>query len=473
MDTDGTNHGGLNRRHVVAGGLALAGLQAAPGARAAAAFPIRPVSIVAPTNPGGGWDIFARAVQFVAQQAKLSPVAIEVLNRGGAGGTIGLAELVARHRGDPYTIMASGSVMVSSSVAHNSPMKLGDTDPLCKLASDYLVVAVPVSSPFMTIQDLIDGWKADPGAFSWCGGSAGGIDHMLVGILSGKVGVPPDQLRYVAYAGAGEASASLLGGQTRAGANGYSEWKRLRDDGRVRFLAVSSRERIDDTTPTLVESGLDVVLENWRGLVAPPGLSAEERAWWMDFLRRVHASAEWQEIAARYGWVDAYLEGEPFKQFIAEEERQAAVVLASLGISTGGSGYAAVGPWTFPTVIGIAGIAAVIGIGVEHFRKPAPVPSEPVLETPEEHALTAAAAAPASPGDEAPSWKRLGGGLALIAAYLLAMPFVGFLIATPLFLFGVCILIGSKALIRDGLISLAVTGCAYLLFSRVMHISLP
>ena len=448
-------------------------MPAASGAQAAAAFPIRPITLVAPTNPGGGWDIFARAVQFVAQQDKLSPVPIEVLNRGGAGGTIGLAELVARHRGDPYTVMASGSVMVSSSVAHNSPMKLADTDPLAKIASDYVVVAVPVSSPFMTMQDLVDAWKADPGAFSWCGGSAGGTDHMLIGILSEKVGITPDQLRYVAYAGAGEASASLLGGQTTAGANGYSEWKRLRDDGRVRFLAVSSRERIDDTTPTLVEGGLDVVLENWRGLVAPPDLTAEERAWWMDFVRKVHASAEWRAIATRYGWVDAYLEGEPFKQFIAEEERQAAVVLGTLGISSGGSGYAAVGPWTFPVAIGIAGAAAAIGIGVEHFRKPAPVPSAPVLETPEEHAAAAAAAAPASPGDDAPSWKRLGGGLALIAAYLAAMQVIGFLIATPLFLFGVSRLIGSKAPIRDAVVSLAVTACAYLLFSRVMHISLP
>ena len=473
MDNHDSSSGGLNRRHVVAGGLALAGLQAAPAARAAAAFPVRPITLIAPTNPGGGWDIFARAVQHVAVQDKLSPVPIEVLNRGGAGGTIGLAELVSRHRGDPYTAMISGSVMVSSSVAHNSPVKLADTDPLAKVASDYVVVAVPTASPFMTMQDLVDAWKKAPTEFSWCGGSAGGSDHMLVGILAEKVGLDPSQIRYVAYAGAGEASASLLGGQTTGGANGYSEWKAMRDDGRVRFLAVSSKVRIDETTPTLIEGGIDVSLENWRGMVAPPGLSDEERAWWLDFIRKVHASKEWQDIATRYGWVDTYLEGPELRRFIVAEEEQASIVLARLGISSGGSGYAAVGPWAFPAGIALAGGAAAVGIALEHFRKPATEAAAAApVETPEEHALAAAAAAPAA-ADDTPSWRRFVIGLALVAAYIGAMQFVGFLIATPLFIFGVCRLIGSKAPIRDAVVSALVTGAAWGLFSRVMHVNLP
>ncbi len=433
-------------------------------------FPTRPLTIMAPTNPGGGWDIFARAIQQAARAEGLSPKPIEVINRGGAGGTIGLAELVSRRRGDPHIVMATGSVMVSSSVAHNSPVRLADAAPLAKIASDYLVVAVPTASPYRTLGELLEAFRSTPGAFAWCGGSAGGIDHMLFGMIAEAVGVSPREIRYVAYAGAGEATAAIVGGQVPAGVTGYSEWSSLRDDGRVRFLAVSSPRRIDADTPTLIESGLALSMENWRGLVLPPGVSAEATRWWTGFVRRLHESPRWREIALRYAWHDTYLEGPELARFIAREEAQAGKVLVRLGISSGGSGYAAVGPWTFPAAIGVAGAAAVAGLALERRSGRAGMLAAAVADEARAVAETADAR---GGGDEAPPWLRFAAAVALTAAYLVALNFVGFLAATPFLIVAACRLIGSRALVRDLVAALAMTGGAWVLFTRLLHIALP
>jgi len=442
---------GFTRRQTVIGA---AGLAAIPNS-AHAAFPTRPLTIMAPANPGGAWDVFARTIQSVARQENLSPVPMEVLNRGGAGGTIGLADLVARRRGDPNIIMVTGSVMMSSSIAHNSPVRLAAATPIAKFLTDYLAVAVPTASPYQSMADLAADIRRSTGEVSWCGGSAGGIDHMVAASIVKAAGGDLDKLRYVAYAGGGEASAAILGGKVKAAVNGFSEWNGLRNDGRVRYLAVSAPHRLDKTTPTLREAGFDVVMENWRGLMTAPGLSPEEHAWWINFARRLQGNKTWQDIRDRYQWNDAYAEGPDFGRFIAEEEKKAAVLLADLSITSGSGGYAAVGPWAFPTGIGV--VAAVAAGAV-------------VLES---RTAAKATVVKAETTEPEPDWKRGLAGLAATAAYLAALSVAGFLIATPIFIFAVCLLIGSKAHIRDGIVAIALSIAVWLLFSRVLHITLP
>ena len=453
----------------MAGGLALAGALHA-GAASAASFPARALTLVAPTNPGGGWDIFARAMQFATREDRLAPVPMEVMNRGGAGGTISLAELVSRHRGNPHIAMITGSVMVSSAIAHNSPLKVRDATPVAKIASDYLVVAVPASSPYRTMDELLEAFRKAPDDVAWCGGSAGSVDHMLFGMIAEAAGVSPQRIRYVAYAGAGEATAAFLGGQVQAGITGYSEWRNLRDDGRARFLGVSSQQRIDTATPTLIEAGVPISLENWRGLLTAPDLSPEERDWWVAFARRVHASPHWQELAKRYGWHDTYLDGPELLTFIAEEEAQAAVVLARLGISAGGSGYAAMGPWAFPKAIGAAAAVAAVGLALEHRGTGG---SLLPLGKDGTQAADEASAGEAEVPEAPPGWKRFAVGFGLTVAYVVAMQLAGFLLATPVFVVAACRLLGSRSHVRDALAAVVLTIGVWLLFSRVLHLVFP
>ena len=159
--------------------------------------------------------------------------------------------------------------MVGAIIANQSPVSLADVTPLARLTGEYEGIVVPASSEIKTIGELVDKLKADPGAVSWAGGSAGGVDHIVVGQIAQAAGVDPTKINYIPYSGGGEALAAILGGQVTAGVSGTGEWKAQIDAGELRLLAVTSAERLEGfDAPTLKESGLDVETQNWRMVAA-------------------------------------------------------------------------------------------------------------------------------------------------------------------------------------------------------------
>ena len=280
-------------------------------------YPSRPLMVMAPANPGGGWDQTSRVIQHVLVTRRIVPVSVEVFNRGGAGGTIGLAELVGRHRRDPHVVMTAGAVMMGAIAAHRSPFTMKDTVPIARLINEYEAVAIPSSSPYQSLRDLLAAWKAAPRSITWAGGSAGGLDHILVGQLARSLGIASEDVRYIAFAGGGEAAAAVMGGQVTAGMSGYGEWKGLADTGRMRMLATSSPARIGaDGPPTFHEQGVDLTVANWRCVLAPPGTSPSARAWLVDALRQMRGTAEWQAYLKNNYWEDSFLDGPEFERFL-------------------------------------------------------------------------------------------------------------------------------------------------------------
>ncbi len=299
-----------------------------------AGYPQGAVSLLAPANPGGGWDQTARQLQRVWTEAGILGVPVEVINRGGAGGTIGLADFLTRHRGNPRTLMVFGQVMLGSIRTNRSPLSIDDTVPLARLLDEWEVIAVPAGSPHETLADLIRDFRSGPEQVSWAGGSAGGIDHMLAGLLALAAGVDPTRVNYVAHSGGGEAAVAVMGGHVTAGISGFGEWKAHAEGGRMRLLAVSSPERIAGSdTPTLRESGLHVVIANWRGILAPPGTDDETRAWLIEALARLRASAAWQDILRRNDWQDSFLAGADFERFLQQETAAVDEILRSIGLA--------------------------------------------------------------------------------------------------------------------------------------------
>jgi putative tricarboxylic transport membrane protein len=451
---------GDRRRVLTAGLICLANARTAWGQ---ASFPSRPLTIMAPANPGGGTDQIARLMQSAISVEQLSPRPIDVVNRGGAAGAIGLADLVSRHYGDPHIIMASGSSVISSTVTQNSALRLTDAEPLARLITDHLVVATPADSPYRTVEELLEAFRRDPAGFTWCGGSAGGVDHILVGLMAEACGVPMGDVRYIAYAGSGAAAAALLGGQVTAGTGGYGEWNGLAQDGRLRMLAAASPERFgDQQIPTLREAGFDVVFHQWRGVFMPPGLEPEHLQWWQSLIERMSASRTWREYVTRSGWEDGYLAGEPFRQLVAIDQDRYIQALAKLNIVRSSGSSAAIGTYTVPAVIGVVGAVALGATVVEYLRAP-------------EHAVGPAASD--DDDDEGvtrpPEWTRLFGGAALSLLYIAALGVIGFLIATPLFLVGLGLLMQSHRPIRDGIVGVGLTAGVWLLFTRLLYVSLP
>jgi len=279
---------------------------------------------------------------------------VEVYNVEGAGGTIGLAQLVSDNAGDPNTLMMMGLVMVGGIALNESEITLDDVTPIARLTTEYEVIVVPADSPFQTMADLVAAFQADPGGTTWAGGSAGGTDHILVGLIAQAVGIDPATINYVPYSGGGEALAALLAGDVSAGVSGYGEFQGQIEAGELRALAISAAQPAADATPaagspaagspvaspaaalppvpTLQEQGIDVELANWRGVVAGPNIPDDVRQCMVEMVERMSQSPEWADVLARYGWSNYFLGGDEYGTFLQSERERVLPLLESLGL---------------------------------------------------------------------------------------------------------------------------------------------
>jgi putative tricarboxylic transport membrane protein len=294
---------------------------------------IRGLRLMVPNSPGGGYDITARTAAKAIEDAELNGN-IEVFNLPGAGGTVGLGRLVSE-RGNGKLAMSMGLGVVGSVYTNDSPSTLQDTTPIARLTEEADIVVVGKNSPYRTINDLIEAWKADPGKVQVGGGSSpGGPDHLAPMLMAKAVGLKPRDVRYISYDGGGELMASVLGGEVGFGVSGIGETRDQIESGELRALAVTSPKRVPGIdAPTLQESGVDVSFTNWRGVVAPPGLSEKDAGKLVNLFTELQETPQWQEALRRNGWMPAFLPGQEFGDFVKSESDRVASVLAELGLA--------------------------------------------------------------------------------------------------------------------------------------------
>lgn len=290
------------------------------------------LTLLAPAAPGGGWDQTARVMQQVLRSTHLAPTA-QVVNVPGAGGVIGLAQVVSSHRGNGRLLMLTGLIMMGAIRTNDSPVTMEEVTPIARLLGEYDVLVVPADSPHRTLADFVAAWRKDPGALAIAGGSAGGTDHMLTGLLARAVDVDVTAINYLPHSGGGEALASLLGSHVAAGMNGYAELIPFIEAGRLRPLAISSEDRVAGIDiPTFKEQGVDVALANWRGLAAPPDISDEQRSALVALLDEMHASEAWKAALEQNNWIDLYMAGPDYEEFLKSEDARVVAVLQSIGL---------------------------------------------------------------------------------------------------------------------------------------------
>ncbi|WP_243737391.1 Bug family tripartite tricarboxylate transporter substrate binding protein [Blastococcus xanthinilyticus] len=321
----------------MAAGLALTGCgTTAEGGSAAAGGadgPIEGLRMLVPNSAGSGYDTTARTVAQVLEANDLAS-SIEVFNLEGAGGTVGLQRLV-NEEGNADMLMQMGLGVVGAQYSNQSEATLDQTTPVARLIEEAEAIVVPADSPYETLDQLIEAWKADPGNVPVGGASnPGGPDHLTPMLLAEEAGIDPTEVNYVSYDGGGELLAGILGSQISFGATGISEITESAASGDVRVLAVTSEEPIEGLdAPTLTEEGVDLVFTNWRGLVAPPGITEEETQRLVDAVTEMQASEEWQQELEDNGWTDAFLAGDEFTEFLGEQSERVETVLGRLGLA--------------------------------------------------------------------------------------------------------------------------------------------
>ncbi|MEU7280555.1 tripartite tricarboxylate transporter substrate binding protein [Streptomyces sp. NPDC045431] len=303
-----------------------------PGSGSDTGTRIPGLRLMVPNTPGGGYDITARTAAKNAEDAGLTQD-IEVFNLPGAGGTVGLTRLVGEH-GNGKLAMSMGLGVVGAVHTNKTPATLADTTPIARLTEEQDIVVVSKDSPYKTIQDLLAAWRANPGKLPVGGGSSpGGPDHLAPMLMAQAAGIAPKSVNYVPFDGGGELLASILGDKVAFGVSGVGEYLDQIKAGELRLLAVTGPQRVPGLdAPTLREAGLDTEFTNWRGIVAPPGLSAAERDKLIGLVTELHDSPQWRDSLQKNGWTDAFLAGDRFGAFLDEQDRRVDSVLKELGL---------------------------------------------------------------------------------------------------------------------------------------------
>lgn len=298
--------------------------------------PGKPVEFVVPAPAGGTLDRPARVVQKIWQEAKLIDVPVNIVNKSGGGQTVG-AVYVQQAANDPHRLLLISGPLLSNHITGRSKLHYTDFTMLGQLFTEYNVLSVRSDSAFKTANDLIARLKPAPDSLSVAiGTTPGNNSHISIALPFKRAGVDIKRLRVVVFPSAGESLTNLLGGHLDYVTGGLSvaapHWKA----GKIRILAVTAPKRLEgeySQIPTWREQGIDAVVPNSRFMMAPPGLTAAQVAYWDGILRKTTASAEWKRVVAQEQWVDEYVTSADARKHIDQEYAEMREILTDLGMA--------------------------------------------------------------------------------------------------------------------------------------------
>ena len=301
---------------------------------AGAKWPSKPVGIDNAGNAGGGLDLFGRSVAEALTKEGIFPGTFVHDSHGGGGGNTGMAWLLEQ-KGNTHILMANTNRTYLNPLVGTTKLTPDDFTPVARVATDYMVIAVRKDSPYKTLKELVDALKKDPKAVSFANGTAPpSSDYLNVIYTAVAAGIDPTKLNIVVFNAGGEVNSELLGGHVQAASSSSGELLPFYDSGDMRFLSVSSPERLPrlKDVPTLKEQGYNVVLKHWRGLFAPKDLPKEVLNYWTQALGVMVTTPTWKGILEKNNWADEFLAGEPFSQALKDEAKAAEAALRPLGL---------------------------------------------------------------------------------------------------------------------------------------------
>jgi putative tricarboxylic transport membrane protein len=288
--------------------------------------------MMVPNSPGGGYDLTARTAVKIMEDDDITG-RIEVFNVIGAGGTVAMARLM-NEKGNADLMMMMGLGVVGATYTNGSKARASEATALAKMVEEQEGILVPGDSPFKTVNDFVAAWKADPSTVTIGGGSSpGGPDHLFPMETAKAAGVDPKAVNYVSYDGGGDLLTALLGKKITVGTSGLGEFVDQIESGQLRVLAVSASERVEGIdAPTLTEAGIDLTFTNWRGILAPPGISDDAKQAMVKVLEQLHGTDQWKEALVKNGWSDAFTTGAEFEQFLKDQDNRVSSTLTDLGL---------------------------------------------------------------------------------------------------------------------------------------------
>ena len=292
--------------------------------------PLKNIDWTIPANPGG-YSLTADAIADSLKAEGLLTSANSTY-KPGAGGAVGLGAF-QEIKGKPEAAMVTGIAMTGGLYSNKSKLNLLDSTPIAKVLREYDGIVVPASSKYRTLKQLLDDLVAKPNAVAIAGGSKGGIDHQVIGLLAQKASIDPTKLNYVVFSGGPEVITSLLSNSTQVGVSGALDFAPYVASGKLRYLGVSSAKPLTGIkAKTFVSQGYDLVYGNWRGIMAPADLSAADRLNFIKVIDIMHASPAWAAQLKKNNWDNEFVAGAGFKAFLEKHIPEINGVMKGLGI---------------------------------------------------------------------------------------------------------------------------------------------
>jgi putative tricarboxylic transport membrane protein len=290
------------------------------------------LKVTVPAAPGSGWDQTAHAIEEALLDSGAAR-SVAVANVPGGRGAAGFSQFV-RAEPEPSRIIVIGFPMLGALLRGNSGVSLSDAVPLARLTADYLAVAVPAESPIASARDLAEAVRTDPAKVTWGGGQPGSIDHVLAALFTKAAGADPGRMAYAPFFGAVEMLDAAAAGQVTAVVASPRQLEEPVKAGRLKVVGVTAPIRLDELdAPTLKEQGIDLVLANWRAVMAPAGLRPEAFAALAAAVDAMVRSPAWEDVLRRKDWHNAYLPPERFAAFLDAERARVAEALRSVGLA--------------------------------------------------------------------------------------------------------------------------------------------
>ena len=297
--------------------------------------PEKPIEIVVPTTPGGSVDLTARLLQRILQDTGLVKVPVTVVNKPGGGGAVSLVYL-NQHAGDAHYLATNTPNIIANDINGRTPVRYTEVTAVATLASQYTVLAVRADSPLKTGKDLIERLRKDPASLAVSTPTTlGSINHMAYALVARAGGIDVKKLKAVILSSGSEGATAVLGGHVDAHSGTTSSVIRLVESGKLRVLGVAAPRRLAapyDSTPTWTEQGLPVVLDTWRGVIGPKGMSREQIAFWNGVFARAVATDTWKEAVRSNSWDANYLDSEETKKLFESDYKDYRSILSDLGL---------------------------------------------------------------------------------------------------------------------------------------------
>ncbi|MEW6549505.1 MAG: tripartite tricarboxylate transporter substrate binding protein [Spirochaetota bacterium] len=305
-------------------------LSAAPGWK-----PTKTIELVAPANPGGGWDMLCRVVQKTLVDEKLVEKNVIVVNKPGGGGSVGWTYLKGK-KGQGEYLAATSTLIMLNQLLGQSELTYKDFSPVAMLQAEWISVAVRADSPYKNVKELMEAIKANPSSVPvGVGPTLGNNDHLVFLQLAKTFGINPKDIKFIVYPGAGgEIIPALLGGHIKATVIGLAEVQEQHKAGKMKVLGISADKRLEamPDVPTYQEQGLNVVFPHWRGIIAAPGLTADQIAYWDEVFAKMVQTKTWQDQVKNLNWTTTYQNSAAHTKYLSEQTAIFDELLTTVGL---------------------------------------------------------------------------------------------------------------------------------------------